>query len=133
VLLRADIIREFRRYPELEYTFKHGLLQEAALSTLVPATRRELYGRVAAAYEEIFSGLIEEHLPRLAHYYALSRDHSRALAYLERAAERASSLDAREQAAELWSRALKVARRLDDPGAIGRVEERLRAVGVAPA
>jgi class 3 adenylate cyclase len=133
VLLRADIIREFRRYPELEYTFKHGLLQEAALSTLAPATRRELYGRVAAAYEEIFSGSIEEHLPRLAHYYALSRDHSNALAYLERAAERASSLDAREQAAELWSRALKVARRLDDPGAIGRVEERLRAVGVAPA
>jgi class 3 adenylate cyclase len=133
VLLRADIIREFRRYPELEYTFKHGLLQEAALSTLPPPTRRELYGRVAEAYEEIFSGSIEEHLPRLAHYYALGRDHSKALVYLERAAERAASLDARDQAAELWSRALKVARRLDDPEAIGRVEERLRAAGVAPA
>lgn len=132
VLLRADIIREFRRYPELEYTFKHGLLQEAALSTLPPATRRELYGRVAAAYEEIFSGSIEEHLPRLAHYYALGRAHSKALVYLERAAERAASLDARDQAAELWSRALKVARRLDDPEAVGRVEERLRAAGVAP-
>jgi class 3 adenylate cyclase len=133
VLLRADIIREFRRYPELEYTFKHGLLQEAALSTLPPATRREMYGRVAAAYEEIFSGSIEEHLPRLAHYYALGRDHSKALAYLERAAERAAILDAREQAAELWNRALKVARRLGDSDAIGRVEERLRTAGVAPA
>ena len=31
-LLRQGIIRERRRYPELEYSFRHGMLQEAALS-----------------------------------------------------------------------------------------------------
>jgi class 3 adenylate cyclase len=123
VLLRADVIRELRRYPELEYTFKHGLLQEAVLSTLPPATRRDLYAQVAAAYEELFPA--EEHLPRLAHYYALSRDHPKALAYLERAAERASGLDARSQADELWSRALEVARRLGDAEAERRISARL--------
>jgi class 3 adenylate cyclase len=123
VLLRVDVIRELRRYPELEYTFKHGLLQEAALSTLPPATRRDLYEQVAAAYEELFP--TEEHLPRLAHYYALSRDHPKALAYLERAAERASGLDARAQAEELWGRALKVAQRLRDGEAEGRITRRL--------
>jgi class 3 adenylate cyclase len=125
VLLRADIIRELRRYPDLEYSFKHGLLQEAALSTLPPATRRELYGQVAQAFEELFADAIEEHLPRLAHYYALSRDHPKALSYLERAAERAAGLDATAQAQELWRRALKVARRLGDDDAAARVEARL--------
>jgi class 3 adenylate cyclase len=123
VLLRADMIRELRRYPELEYTFKHGLMQEAAQSTLPPATRRDLYARVASAYEELFPA--EDHLPRLAHYYARSRDLQKALAYLERAAERASSLDARPQAEELWGRALKVARRIGDAGAERRISGRL--------
>jgi predicted ATPase len=123
VLLRADVIRELRRYPELEYTFKHGLLQEAALSTLPPATRRDLYAQVAGAYEELFP--TEEHLPRLAHYSALSRDHPKALAYLERAAERAWGLDARAQAQELWGRALKVAQRLGDVEAEERITPRL--------
>jgi predicted ATPase len=127
-LLRADIIRELRRYPGLEYTFKHGLMQEAALSTLPPATRRELYGRVAAAYEELFADSVDEHLPRLAHYYALSRDHAKALAYLERAAERAGGLDAVSEAGRLWERALKVAHRLGDQAAISRIEGRLRDV-----
>jgi len=117
------VIRELRRYPEVEYTFKHGLLQEAALSTLPPATRRDLYAQVAAAYEELFP--TEDHLPRLAHYSALSRDHPKALAYLERAAERAWGLDARAQAEELWGRALKVAHRLGDGDAEERISRRL--------
>jgi predicted ATPase len=129
VLLRADIIRELRRYPEVEYTFKHGLLQEAALSTLPPAARRELYGQVAAAYEELFP--VEEHLPRVAHYWALSRNLPKALAYLERAAERAAALDAQAQAAEMWRRARKVAGRLGDEDAERRISERLAAAGSA--
>ena len=41
-LLRAEIVRELRRFPELECTFRHGLLQDAALSTLTSASLREL-------------------------------------------------------------------------------------------
>ena len=35
-LLRAEIVRELRRYPEFVCGFRHGLLQEAALSSLTP-------------------------------------------------------------------------------------------------
>ena len=38
-LLRSGVVREVRRYPELEYSFRHGLLQEAARSTLTQARR----------------------------------------------------------------------------------------------
>ena len=128
VLLRAEIVRELRRYPELECTFKHGLLQDAALSTLTPARRRELYGRVAAAVEEVNRESVDDHLERLAHYYAQSDDLPKALAYLERAAARAEALDAGTRAVDLWRRAQAVAAALGNADAERRIEERLGGV-----
>jgi class 3 adenylate cyclase len=130
-LLRADIIREVRHYPEPEYTFRHGLLREASLSTLPPARRRELHGAVAAAFETQFAAAIDDHLEVLAHYYARSEDLAKALDYLERAGEKAAALDAAPHAAELWRRALKVAVKLGDREAEERVRVRLARVGTA--
>ncbi len=111
-LLRAEIIRELRRYPELECTFRHGLLQEAALATLTPERRRDLNLRVAHAFEEVFAVSLEEHLELLASLYAGSDDLQKAHAYLLRAADRAASFDAVAKAEELRRRAAKVAVRL---------------------
>ena len=86
--LRTQVVRELRRYPELEYTFKHGLLQEAALSTLTPARRQELYGRVAAVFEELYAGSREDYLEVLAHYYGRSKNLGKSMEYL-RAGRRA--------------------------------------------
>ena len=125
VLLRAQFIRELRRDPQLVYTFKHGLLQEAALSTLTPAWRQELYGKVAAVYEDLYAASRDEYLEVLAHYYARSRNLRKACEYLELAGEKAASLNATERARELWERALKVAAKLTDPAAKARIGERL--------
>jgi class 3 adenylate cyclase len=103
-LLRLEAVREVRRYPELECAFRHGLLQEAALSTLTTARRRELYGLVAAAFEELYASSLDEHLERLAHYYAQSDEAPQAVAYLERAAERAERLGALRNADRLRRR-----------------------------
>jgi class 3 adenylate cyclase len=124
-LLRADIIREVRALPNREYAFTHGLLQEAALSTLTRARRRELYRGVAAAYEEVFSDSLDDQLERLAFYWARGGNFERALEYLERAANRATSLHAQTQAADLWSRAAAVAAKVNDPEARVRIERRL--------
>jgi predicted ATPase len=129
VLLRAQFIRELRRDPQLVYTFKHGLLQEAALSTLTPAWRQELYGKVAAVYEELYAASRDEYLEVLAHYYARSRNLRKACEYLELAGEKAASLNATERARELWERALKVAANLTDPAAKARIGERLLRLG----
>lgn len=88
-LFRTEIVREFRRYPDFECAFTHGLLQEAALSTLTAAGRRDLYARVAAAFEEIYEGALDDHLERLAHYHAQSGNLPKALEYAERARSRA--------------------------------------------
>ena len=91
-LLRAEIVRELRRYPELVCAFSHGLLQEAALSSLTPARRRELPPRVAAAFEELHEDSLDDHLERLAHYHAQSGNVAGAPDYLERAAAGPTSL-----------------------------------------
>ncbi len=124
-LLRANIIRELRALPNREYAFTHGLLQEAALSTIARSRRRELYRLVAAAHEQAFSDSLDEHLEQLAFYYARGGDLERALEYLERAAHRATSLSAHTQAADLWTRAASVAEKVNDPQARERIERRL--------
>jgi class 3 adenylate cyclase len=124
-LLRANIIREIRAIPNREYAFTHGLLQEAALSTLTRSRRRELYRRVAEVHEEAFSDSLDDHLELLAFYYARAGDLERSFDHLERAANRATSLSAHTQAASLWSRAARIAERINDPEARHRIEQRL--------
>ena len=84
-LFRTEIVRELHRYPEFECTFTHGLLQEAALSTLTTTGRRDLYARVAAAFEELYADSLDEHAEHLAHYHAQAGNLPQALAYAERA------------------------------------------------
>jgi class 3 adenylate cyclase len=127
VLLRAQIVQELRRYPELECTFKHGLVHEAALSTLTPARREELYGRVVAAFEELFAASLDDYLERLAHYHAQSGNLATALVYLERAAANVTVVGAAADATELWRRAHVLADQLGDTAAQRRISERLTA------
>ena len=125
-LLRAGVIREARRYPEPEYAFRHGLLREAALSTLPPPRRRELYQAVAIAVETLYAASLDDQLEVLAHYFRRSDDLPKALDYMERAAERAISLDAPADAIELWQGALDVARRLGgEPASEARLNGRI--------
>jgi class 3 adenylate cyclase len=110
-LLRAEILREERRYPEPEYGFRHNLFQEAALSTLTPVRKRELYARLAAAVEGIYARSLDERLEQLAHYHAQAGDGERAIAYLERAAAAAEARGAAEQGQALLARVQRLAAR----------------------
>jgi predicted ATPase len=131
-LLRAEIVREVRRYPELECSFAHGLLQEAALSTLTPTRRRELYGEVGAVYEALFADSLEERAEQLAFLFYRSDDQTRALHYLEQAAEKAELLEGHELARELLGRAKKAAEKIGDSETERRVVERLAALEAEP-
>src|SRR5207249_11904555 len=125
--LRSGMVRETRRYPEFECTFQHVLLHEATLSTLTPTRRRELYGRVGAAFEQLHAGALDEHLDTLAFLFYRSDDPRKALEYLERAAMRTDASGDPPGAAELRRRALKVAASLGDSGASARLESQLSA------
>jgi predicted ATPase len=127
-IVRADIIRELRRYPELEYSFRHGLLWQACLSTLPEARRRRLHGSVATAFESLFRDTIDNHLEVIAHHFARSDNLRKALTYLERAGDQAASLDASQRAEELWTKALGVAETLGDAQTAETLKGRLIAL-----
>ncbi len=124
-LLRADILREQRRYPEPEYGFRHNLFQEAALSTLTPARKRELYARIAAAFEGLYARSLDDRLEQVAHYHAQAGDSARAIGYLERAADAAEARGAAEQCQALWERVQRLAARAGDAEAERRASERI--------
>jgi class 3 adenylate cyclase len=124
-LLRAEIVREVRRFPELECAFRHGLLQEAALSTLTPTSQRELYGRVGDAMEAHLGDQVDERLEQLAFYFYRSDETEKGLAYLERAADHAVSVEALGRAEELWGRARRLAERTGDRDRMERVDGKL--------
>jgi predicted ATPase len=124
-LLRAEIVREVRRFPELECTFRHGLLQEAALSTLTPTSLRELNGRVGAAMEAFLGERVTERVEQLAFYFYRSDETRKALEYLDRAADGAVAVEATGRAEELWARARRLAERLGDDDAVHRYDRQL--------
>jgi class 3 adenylate cyclase len=127
-LLRAEIVRELRRFPEFECTFRHGLLQEAALSTLTPTSQRELYGRVGHAMEARLAEQGEERLEQLAFYFYRSDETGKALDYLDRAAEHALAVESLGRAEALWIRAQRLAERIDDRSKMEDIQGRLRWV-----
>lgn len=122
VLLRADLIREHRLRPETEYIFTHGLIQEAAASTLTRARVRDLHGLVAHALEQVGA---EDYGEVIAHHYAESAETDKALSYLEAVGGRAASLYANAQAIDAWDRAIAFARERGDAAAARRITEKL--------
>jgi class 3 adenylate cyclase len=90
-LLHAEIVREVRRYPVFECSFTHGLLHDAALSTLTSTRKRELYARIAAAFESVYADSLDDHLERLGHYHAQAGNLPKAFEYAERARGGAAS------------------------------------------
>jgi DNA-binding SARP family transcriptional activator/class 3 adenylate cyclase/tetratricopeptide (TPR) repeat protein len=105
-LQRAQLVRERTRLPELEYTFKHHLTQEAAYAGLLQRKRRVCHRLVAEALEQSFPERVEEQLGLLAYHWERAGDAKRAVNYLRRAGEQAAERFANAEAADCFSRAL---------------------------
>jgi len=106
-LQRAQLIRERARLPELEYTFKHHLTQEAAYEGLLKQERRICHRQVAELLEHT-SDRVEEQLGLLAHHWEQAGEAERAAGYLRRAGEQAAGRFANAEAAGDFGRALEL-------------------------
>jgi tetratricopeptide (TPR) repeat protein len=124
-LVRANVVRELRRIPELEYVFCQHMTQEAAASTITPSRRRHLHTRVAAVLEELFGDKLDDYAEVLAHHCTEAGNLAKALEYTERAGARAEGLYANAQAFDWWERARVFADRLGDGAARRRLTRRL--------
>jgi hypothetical protein len=90
----TGLIRERRRHPELEYVFRHVLVQEAVYGAIPLDRRRDLHRRVGDSIEAHGADRPDECAGVLAHHYALAEAWDKALAYLSRAGDQAGRLAA---------------------------------------
>lgn len=93
------------------YRFAHDLVRETIYAALPSGVRASLHERAGAMLEDTCGGDPRDHLAALAHHFdraAVAADPGRAIAYTVRAAERAASLLAYEEAALHYERALEL-------------------------
>jgi len=113
-LVRRELLHE-SLFPEARYHFAHPLIQQVAYEGLLLRSRAELHARAGEALERLYADRLEEVVSDLAEHYARSPDRAKAVHYLVRAGERATSLFAYEQAKALYQRALELSRRAGQP------------------
>jgi class 3 adenylate cyclase/tetratricopeptide (TPR) repeat protein len=85
----SEFIYEKKILPELEYIFKHALIQEVAYNSLLLKKRKEIHENIGHALEKIYPERTEEFYEILAYHYSRSETFDKAYQYLKLSAEKA--------------------------------------------
>jgi class 3 adenylate cyclase/tetratricopeptide (TPR) repeat protein len=105
-LQAMELIREKQRIPELEYIFKHALVQESTYESILLQKRRELHAQVAKAIETLFPDRLEEFYSVLAYHYAQAEAWENAQDYLFKAGDQAGRIAADNEALVHYQQAM---------------------------
>ncbi|MBV8665483.1 MAG: AAA family ATPase [Burkholderiaceae bacterium] len=108
-LVQAQFIDQVERHAEIEYMFKHPLIQQATYNSLLESRRKQLHLRIGETIEQFFVAKIEEFYPILAYHYAQAQEWTKAQEYLMKAADQAGAMSANEEAFALYQRTIEVA------------------------
>jgi len=92
--------------PELEYLFRHALVQEAAYSSLLKADRRVLHRAVGEALERAYPDRLDELAPILGQHFAEAGEGEKAVKYLLRAGDMARKVYAYQEAIDAYEQAM---------------------------
>ena len=111
-LVREEFLVEAVVEGEGGYEFKHALTQDVAYQSVSPPGRRALHEAAGLCLEELYAGRTEEVDGLLAHHWSRTDDAVRAVAYLQRAAERGFRGYAHSEASAMLREALRHAERL---------------------
>ncbi len=85
-----EFIYEKRLFPELEYLFKHALIQEFSYNSLLKKRRKEIHHKIGEAIEALYAGRIEEFYEILAYHYSKSDNFEKAYLYLRLSGDNAT-------------------------------------------
>jgi predicted ATPase/class 3 adenylate cyclase len=133
VLERVGLAQKQRFFPEVEYAFKHAIVQEVAYKTLLAPRRQELHGQIGLAMESLWGDRVDERLATLAFHFARSNYRDKAVEYSLRAGDRAAHLHARAEATTHFMAALTNARSMPSSEASQKreIDASLRLAAVA--
>lgn len=112
-LEHVDLIRRAPIAPELEYLFKHGLVQETTYEALLKQDRKRLHRFVAETLERDAPNVAEENPLLLAQHWDEAGEGQRAFDWYVRAADRFAGLYANTEALMAYARAVGLANTLE--------------------
>ncbi|PYS17068.1 MAG: hypothetical protein DMG15_00380 [Acidobacteria bacterium] len=111
-LQAAEFLYEAKLFPDLEYTFKHGLTCQVAYGSLVQDRRRSLHAAVVEGIERVYSGRLTEQVERLAHHAFRGELWDKAVVYCRQAGKKAAARSANREAVTYFEQALGVLKHL---------------------
>jgi tetratricopeptide (TPR) repeat protein len=132
LLEAADLISARGSPPQVTYTFKHALVQEAAYSTLLISRRQTLHRRIAETLQSMFAQIAEVQPELLAHHFTEAGLTAQAINWWERAALRSAARYNNIEAVSQFNRALALLTQLADDSPIQRREFELRIALIEP-
>ncbi len=103
-----EFIYEKSLFPDLEYIFRHALVQEVAYNSLLLNRRKEIHEKIGRAIESLYPQRLEEFCEMLAYHYSKSGNLAKAYQYLKGSAEKAVRNDAVVEAVRFYREAMEV-------------------------
>jgi len=88
-LVETELLYQRGLPPQARYIFKHALIQEAAYESLLKSKRQQYHHRVAQVLEEQFPEIVETRPELLAYHYMRAGLKEEAIAYWQKAGEKA--------------------------------------------
>ena len=113
-LVEAGLVFQRGKSPRSNFLFKHGLLRDAAYSTLLRGPRRTLHARIAQAIEEVFPEIAESQPEVVARHRTEAGLKRPATIHWQRAGELALRRSAGSEAVKHFSSALSILEELPD-------------------
>ena len=107
-----EFIYEKSLFPELEYIFKHALIQEVAYSSLLSNRRKEIHKRIGGAIEELYAENLEEFYEVLAYHYSRSEAFEKACRYLKLSGKKATRSHALWESFAFYKETVELLQRL---------------------
>jgi len=115
-LQSIELIYEKKLFPELEYTFKHSLIQEVAYSSLLLKRRMGLHVKIGLALEFLYADKLDEFYEILAYHFSVGEEYSKAYQYLKLSGKKAESNYSHLAAFQYFEKALRTFDRVQKKG-----------------
>jgi len=107
-LEKVQLVQERTRLGEIEYRFKHALVQEVTYESILLKKRKELHLKVARAIESVFPEKLHEFYGMLALHCSKGENLEKAGEYLMKAGEEALKAAASYEALSYYREALRL-------------------------
>ena len=113
-LQTLELIYEKKLFPELEYTFKHALIQEVAYNSLLVKRRIELHAHIGSSLEFLYPDKLDEFYETLAYHFSSGEDYPKAYQYLKLSGKKAEAIFSHLEAFQFLEKALRTSDRVPE-------------------